>query len=90
MQEDSEEEAKIFTTRLQTLKHIAIDLSQEINQQNSRLNNLEPGFNKTITDLFRNIKSMKESDPKRFRAWLYFLLGTLGLGFLFFVLFILT
>jgi hypothetical protein len=89
-QEDSEEEAKIFTTRVKTLKHIAIDLSHAINAQNDKLNGLEPGFNQTITNLFKNIKNMKENDPKRFRAWVYFLGGTMCLGLLFFVLFILT
>lgn len=89
MRSDHEEdEGQVFTARLKTLRNVAIDLTKEIEAQNAKLRQLEPSFQSSLNRIFATIQSIRASDPKRFRSWLYFVLGGLGLSFLFFVLFV--
>ncbi|CCI73902.1 ECU01_0295 [Encephalitozoon cuniculi GB-M1] len=83
-----EDEGQVFTARLKTLKNVAIDLTKEIEAQNIKLRQLEPSFQSSLNRILTTIQSIRRSDPKRFRSWLYFILGGAGLSFLFFVLFI--
>ncbi|AFM97640.1 hypothetical protein KMI_10g15560 [Encephalitozoon hellem] len=83
-----EDEGQIFTERLKTLRNVAIDLTKEIEAQNIKLRQLEPSFQSSLNKIFTTIQSIRRSDPKRFRSWLYFILGGMGLSFLFFILFI--
>lgn len=84
----SEDEGQVFTTRLKTLQNVAIDLTREIEAQNIKLKKLEPSFHSSLSKIIGTIQSIRRSDPKRLRTWLYFILSGLGLSLLFFVLFI--
>lgn len=83
-----EDEGQVFTARLKTLQNVAIDLTEEIKAQNLKLKKLEPSFHSSLSKVLSTIQNIKNSDPKRFRSWLYFILGGLGLSFLFFMLFV--
>lgn len=88
MKKHQEDEGQVFTSRLKVLQNVAIDLTREIEAQNSRLKKLEPSFQASLGKIFSTIQSIKHSDPRRFRLWLYFILGGTGLSLLFFVLFV--
>jgi hypothetical protein len=85
---DEEDEGLNFTSKLKTLQHVAIDLSAELEAQNNRIMQLEPSFQSSLSRIMSSIAVMRKSDPRRFRAWMYFIFGGLGLSFLFFILFI--
>jgi hypothetical protein len=85
---NEEDEGAVFTSRLKTLQHVAIDLSTELERQNDRLRQLEPSFQGSLSRILSAIAIMRKSDPRKFRAWIYFIFGGFCLAFLFFVLFV--
>lgn len=87
---DEEDETQAFKSRVLTLKCIALDLTDEIKQQNAKLSELQPTFQNSIHKIMGNIKQIHKSNPKQFRAWLYFIGGGIGLVFIIFVFFVST
>lgn len=87
---ESDDEERILRSRISVLKHVALEMSDEIRSQNIKLKNLEPGFNDTLNSIFRNIKNIRKLKPNHFKTWLYYIGATVIFGFLFFILFVLT
>ncbi|KAM0672271.1 hypothetical protein CWI42_010150 [Ordospora colligata] len=84
----NEDEGQMLISRLGTLRNISIDMTKEIEKQNKKMSQLDQSFQLSLSRIFATIKSVKNSSPKRFRSWIYFIFGGLLLSLLFFVLFI--
>lgn len=89
-EQDSDEEANIFRTRVQTLKHVALEISDVIEFQNKELQNLQPGFESTLSNIFRNVGIIRNIKPQYLKTWLWYIGGTLVISFVFFVFFVFT
>lgn len=87
-QSSDEDEVEIFTKKIKALNHVAGDLTEIIRRQNSRIKGISPEFGSSFDKLQNMIQRLTKSDNKRFRAWLYYLLSTIAIVSLIFVLFI--
>lgn len=88
--QESDEEASILRTRVQTLKHVALEISDELKFQNKELQNLQPGFESTLSKIFMNVGLIRNIKPQYLKTWLWYIGGTLVISFVFFVFFVFT
>ena len=89
-EQESDDEGTILRSRVQTLKHVALEISDVLKNQNKDLENLQPGFENKLLSIFKNVKLIKSVKPQYFKTWLYYIGGTLVLFMLFLILFVFT
>lgn len=87
-QSSDEDEVEVFTKKIKALNHVAGNLTEVIKRQNNRLKGVSPEFSSSFVRLQDIIRRLTSSDSKRFRGWLYYLVATISIVFLIFVLFI--
>lgn len=86
--DDSEDEIRAFTRRIESLNDIASNLKDTIKNQNDRIRGIAPEMNGALGRTMKMIKRVARTDGRRFRGWIYYIGATLALFFLIFLLFI--
>ncbi|WUR03914.1 uncharacterized protein VNE69_06227 [Vairimorpha necatrix] len=86
--QESEDEGLVLRSRVNSLKHVALEISDVLRTQNKDLQNLQPGFENKLYQILSNVKLIKNIKPQYFKTWLYYIGGTLLILFLFLILFV--
>lgn len=83
-QSDDEEDA--FVRKVETFKHVTVDLTEILREQKDGLSKLEPMVSGNIARLRSNIMQLTKLDSRQFYSWTFYFLTSLFFLFLLFIL----
>jgi hypothetical protein len=87
--ESDEKEEEILVRKIRTLKSVALDLTDMLKHQTGKIDGLEPGMAGFSAHLKRAIHQLNKSQMGKFKSWKYYLISSLVLFILFFILYFL-
>lgn len=88
MQAENEEEVHDLRTRLRTLRHVAVEIKDVLENQNKKLENHDSLMQRSIKKINTSIRKISLVGRRRFNANVYMVLAALLLLVLFYVFFI--
>lgn len=88
MQEENDEEVHDLRERLCTLRHVAVEIRDTLEDQNQRLGGHDTLMQKSIRKINSSIRKISQTGKHRFNANFYMVLAMLFLVLLFYFLFV--
>ena len=85
-EQSDEEEEDAFVRKVETFKHVTVDLTEILREQKDGLGKMEPLLSGSIARMRANIMSITRLDSRQFYSWSFYFLTSLVFLFILFVL----